>query len=170
LQNPQRMMRFLNVYWIGKYLLFFFKSEKDSHNYAYSWALKPEEAVCTIRSTNVDIMMTEGLLTGKIYILTKLNALKLWDYKLFNYLDKEFTLNLLSKKSRKIPDTAPTRFKRDENTKWFDFETPYPTIIKTHQFSKNKNVYRIKLSIKVYFKHPYYIGLEMKFLQLNLKI
>jgi tRNA dimethylallyltransferase len=53
--------------------------------------------------------------------------------ELFSYLDKDFTLAFaieeIKKNTRRFAKRQLTWFKREENTKWFDFETPYDTII-----------------------------------------
>jgi tRNA dimethylallyltransferase len=52
---------------------------------------------------------------------------------LFSYFDREISLEFaieeIKKNTRRFAKRQLTWFKRDENTKWFDFETPVPIII-----------------------------------------
>ena len=62
------------------------------------------------------------------------NALQTVGYReLFSFFDKEFSLEFaieeIKKNTRRFSKRQLTWFKRNENTKWFDFETPYTTII-----------------------------------------
>ena len=92
----------------------------------------------------VDIMMNEGLLkeAKQLYAHRELNALQTVGYReLFSYLDSEISLDFaieeIKKNTRRFAKRQLTWFKRDENTTWFDFETPIPTII-NHINSKSK--------------------------------
>lgn len=80
-------------------------------------------------------MMKDGLLAEakKLYPDKELNALQTVGYReLFSYLDGDFSLDFaveeVKKNTRRFAKRQLTWFKRDENTKWFDYETPYPTI------------------------------------------
>ena len=84
----------------------------------------------------VDIMMNEGLLNEakKLYPNKHLNALQTVGYReLFSYFDHEISLELaieeIKKNTRRFSKRQLTWFKRNEKTKWFDFETPYDNII-----------------------------------------
>ncbi len=80
-------------------------------------------------------MMNEGLLqeAKTVYPNKELNALQTVGYReLFSYFDGEialeFAIEEIKKNTRRFAKRQLTWFKRDENTKWFDFETPYQTI------------------------------------------
>nr|HMQ44954.1 tRNA dimethylallyltransferase [Mariniflexile sp.] len=84
----------------------------------------------------VDLMMEAGLLdeVKKLLPHKNLNALNTVGYKeLFNYLEGEWTLDFaiseIKKNSRRFAKRQLTWFKRDENTLWFDYETPLNQII-----------------------------------------
>ena len=81
-------------------------------------------------------MMNDGLLAEakSLFNNKELNALQTVGYReLFRYLDKEITLEFaveeIKKNTRRFSKRQLTWFKRNENTKWFDFETPYETIV-----------------------------------------
>jgi tRNA dimethylallyltransferase len=84
----------------------------------------------------VDIMIKEGLLqeAKNLYPNKELNALQTVGYReLFSYFGKEFTLAFaieeIKKNTRRFAKRQLTWFKRDQNIKWFDFETPTQKII-----------------------------------------
>jgi tRNA dimethylallyltransferase len=84
----------------------------------------------------VDIMINEGLLqeAKNLYPNKELNALQTVGYReLFSYFGKEFTLAFaieeIKKNTRRFAKRQLTWFKRDQNIKWFDFETPTQKII-----------------------------------------
>ncbi len=147
LQNPQRMMRFVEVcIGSGKPYSSFLNQKRNSREFTpILIGLEAERSVMYNRiNQRVDIMMNEGLLAEakSLYINKELNALQTVGYReLFSYLDKEFTLEFaieeIKKNTRRFAKRQLTWFKRDESTKWFDFETPYQTIFnyiksKTH--------------------------------------
>jgi tRNA dimethylallyltransferase len=78
-------------------------------------------------------MMQHGLLTEAkgLHANKELNALQTVGYReLFSYLNGEFSLQFA------VEDQNTRRFaatnylvQRDKTTKWYDFETPYQTII-----------------------------------------
>jgi tRNA dimethylallyltransferase len=81
-------------------------------------------------------MMSGGLLqeAKQLYTQRDLNALQTVGYReLFSYFDRdislEFAIEEIKKNTRRFAKRQLTWFKRDEKTKWFDFETPIPTII-----------------------------------------
>jgi tRNA dimethylallyltransferase len=53
--------------------------------------------------------------------------------ELFSYFDREISLEFaieeIKKNTRRFSKRQLTWFKRNENTKWFDFETPYETVV-----------------------------------------
>lgn len=139
LQNPQRMMRFVEVS-IGskKPYSSFLNQKKNERKFTpILIGLEAERSVIYSRiNQRVDIMMGQSLLAEAkgLYVNKDLNALQTVGYReLFSYLDKDFTLAFaieeIKKNTRRFAKRQLTWFKREENTKWFDFETPYDTII-----------------------------------------
>lgn len=138
LQNPQRMMRFVEVcLGSGKPYSSFLNQKKNSRNFTpIVIGLEADRKVMYNRiNERVNIMLNEGLLNeAKILYPNKaLNALQTVGYReLFSYFDKEITLEFaieeIKKNTRRFAKRQLTWFKRDEKPEWFDFETPYQTI------------------------------------------
>ncbi|OCB78605.1 tRNA (adenosine(37)-N6)-dimethylallyltransferase MiaA [Flavobacterium crassostreae] len=139
LQNPQRMMRFVEVC-IGSTKPYSSFLNQKQNNRNFSPILIGLEAPRTKLyhriNQRVDAMMQEGLLAEakKHYPNKTLNALQTVGYReLFRYFDAEISLEFaieeIKKNTRRFAKRQLTWFKRDQNTKWFDFETPYPTIL-----------------------------------------
>lgn len=139
LLNPQRMMRFVEVcIGTGKAYSSFLNQKKNERSFTpILIGLEAERNVMYSRiNQRVDIMMNEGLLqeAKNLYPNKELNALQTVGYReLFSYFDKEFTLEFaieeIKKNTRRFAKRQLTWFKRDENTKWFHFETPTQKII-----------------------------------------
>lgn len=139
LQNPQRMMRFVEVcVGAGKPYSSFLNHRQNSRNFTpILIGLEANRKIIYNRiNQRVDIMMNEGLLAeAKMLFGNKeLNALQTVGYReLFSYFDREITLEFaieeIKKNTRRFSKRQLTWFKRNENTKWFDFETPYETIV-----------------------------------------
>lgn len=139
LQNPQRMMRFVEVcIGSGKPYSSFLNQKKNERSFTpILIGLEAERNIMYNRiNQRVDIMMNEGLLqeAKNLYSNKELNALQTVGYReLFSYFDKEFSLEFaieeIKKNTRRFAKRQLTWFKRDENTKWFHFETPYEKII-----------------------------------------
>ncbi|MCF6141998.1 tRNA (adenosine(37)-N6)-dimethylallyltransferase MiaA [Flavobacterium sp. K77] len=139
LQNPQRMMRFVEVcLGTGKPYSSFLNQKKNNRNFTpILIGLEADRKIIYNRiNQRVDIMMNEGLLNEAktLYPNKERNALQTVGYReLFSFFDKEFSLEFaieeIKKNTRRFSKRQLTWFKRNENTKWFDFETPYTTII-----------------------------------------
>ena len=139
LQNPQRMMRFVEVcLGTGKPYSSFLKQKKNNRDFTpILIGLEADRKIIYNRiNQRVDIMMNEGLLNEAktLYPNKELNALQTVGYReLFSFFDKEFSLEFaieeIKKNTRRFSKRQLTWFKKNENTKWFDFETPYTTII-----------------------------------------
>lgn len=138
LQNPQRMMRFVEVC-IGSgkpYSSFLNQKKKNRCFTPIIIGLEADRSIMYNRiNQRVDIMMNEGLLAEAKGLSPnkQLNALQTVGYReLFGYFDGDFTLEFaieeIKKNTRRFAKRQLTWFKRDENTKWFDYETPYQTI------------------------------------------
>ena len=139
LQNPQRMMRFVEVcIGTGKPYSSFLNQTKNNRNFTpIVIGLEAERTVMYERiNQRVDIMLNEGLLTEaeQLYPHKELNALQTVGYReLFTYFDGECTLNFaieeIKKNTRRFSKRQLTWFKRTENAKWFDYLTDRNEII-----------------------------------------
>ena len=140
LQNPQRMMRFVEVcIGTGKPYSSFLNQKKNIRNFTpILIGLEAERSVIYNRiNQRVDIMMNEGLLAEaeKLYPNKTLNALQTVGYReLFSYFDGDFSLPFaieeIKKNTRRFSKRQLTWFKRTENTKWFDYLEDRNKIIK----------------------------------------
>ena len=139
LQNPQRMMRFVEVcIGTGKPYSSFLNQTKNNRNFTpIIIGLEAERTVMYERiNQRVDIMLNEGLLTEaeQLYPHKELNALQTVGYReLFTYFDGECTLDFaieeIKKNTRRFSKRQLTWFKRTENAKWFDYLTDRNEII-----------------------------------------
>jgi tRNA dimethylallyltransferase len=144
LQNPQRMMRFVEVsIGSGKPYSSFLNQKKNTRNFTpIIIGLEAEREIMYDRiNRRVDLMMQEGLLgeVKKLYPNRHLNALQTVGYReLFDYFDEksslDFAIEEIKKNTRRFAKRQLTWFKRTENVKWFDYETTFPEII---NFIKN---------------------------------
>jgi tRNA dimethylallyltransferase len=139
LMNPQRMMRFVEVcIGSGQPYSTFLNQKKNQRNFKpILIGLEADRKLLYERiNKRVDIMMAEGLLqeAKKLFGQRELNALQTVGYReLFSYFDREISLEFaieeIKKNTRRFAKRQLTWFKRDESTKWFDFETPISVII-----------------------------------------
>jgi tRNA dimethylallyltransferase len=139
LQNPQRMMRFVEVcLGTSKPYSSFLNQKKNNRNFTpIIIGLEADRNVIYDRiNQRVDIMLNEGLLAEAqaLYEHKELNALQTVGYReLFSYFDEEFTLPFaieeIKKNTRRFSKRQLTWFKRKENTKWFDYLTDRTKII-----------------------------------------
>lgn len=140
LQNPQRMMRFVEVcIGTGKPYSSFLNQKKNNRNFTpILIGLEAERSVIYDRiNQRVDIMINEGLLAEaeKLYPNKTLNALQTVGYReLFSYFNGDFSLPFaieeIKKNTRRFSKRQLTWFKRSENTKWFDYLEDRNKIIK----------------------------------------
>lgn len=139
LQNPQRMMRFVEVC-IGtkKPYSSFLNQKKNNRNFTpILLGLEADRQVIYDRiNQRVDIMINEGLLeeAKALYPNKALNALQTVGYReLFSYFDGEFSLPFaieeIKKNTRRFSKRQLTWFKRNESTKWFDYATDKKQIV-----------------------------------------
>ena len=139
LQNPQRMMRFVEVC-IGtqKPYSSFLNQKKNNRNFTpILIGLDAERQIIYDRiNQRVDIMMNKGLLdeAKALYPNKALNALQTVGYReLFSYFDGDFSLPFaieeIKKNTRRFSKRQLTWFKRNETTKWFDFSSDRKMII-----------------------------------------
>ncbi|MBP93264.1 MAG: tRNA (adenosine(37)-N6)-dimethylallyltransferase MiaA [Flavobacteriaceae bacterium] len=139
LNNPQRIIRALEIcIGTGKPYSSFLKKSKINRNFkVLTVGLTADREIIYERiNKRVDIMMEQGLLEEVKTLKPKahLNALNTVGYKeLFNYLEKEWTLNFavseIKKNSRRFAKRQLTWFKRREETLWFNYDTKHETII-----------------------------------------
>ena len=139
LQNPQRMMRFVEVC-IGtqKPYSSFLNQKKNNRNFTpVLIGLDADRQIIYDRiNQRVDIMMNEGLLeeAKALYPNKALNALQTVGYReLFSYFHGDFSLPFaieeIKKNTRRFSKRQLTWFKRNETTKWFDYATDKKQII-----------------------------------------
>ena len=139
LQNPQRMMRFVEVsLGSGKPYSSFLNQKKNARNFIpVVIGLEAAREVMYDRiNRRVDLMLDAGLLEEAqlLYPNKTLNALQTVGYReLFSYFDGDYTLDFaieeIKKNTRRFAKRQITWFKRTENTRWFDYNTPVAQII-----------------------------------------
>jgi tRNA dimethylallyltransferase len=132
-ENPQRMMRALEVcIGSGKPYSSFLNQKKNTRNFTpILIGLEAERSIIYDRINHrVDIMMNEGLLaeSENLFPHKDLNALQTVGYReLFSYFEGEisleFAIDEIKKNTRRFAKRQLTWFKRNENTKWFDYLT-----------------------------------------------
>jgi tRNA dimethylallyltransferase len=138
-ENPQRMMRALEVcIGTGKPYSSFLNQKKNTRNFTpILVGLEAERSVIYDRiNQRVDIMMEEGLLAEakELFPHKNLNALQTVGYReLFSYFEGEISLQFaieeIKKNTRRFAKRQLTWFKRNENTKWFNYLTDRKNII-----------------------------------------
>lgn len=141
LQNPQRMMRFVEVCLASNlpYSSFLNQKKNERSFTPIVIGLEAEREIMYNRiNQRVDIMMNEGLLeeAKNVYPNKELNALQTVGYReLFDYFDGKTTLDFaieqIKMNTRRFAKRQLTWFKRNEGTIWFDFQTETSTIINT---------------------------------------
>ena len=139
LQNPQRLMRFIEVcIGTGKPYSSFLNQARNNRNFTpIIIGLEAERSVMYDRiNQRVDIMINDGLLAEaeQLYPHKELNALQTVGYReLFAHFDGESTLDFaideIKKNTRRFSKRQLTWFKRTENTQWFDYLTDRAKII-----------------------------------------
>ena len=139
LQNPQRIMRFVEVcIGTGKPYSSFLNKEKNQRNFTpIIIGLEAERAVMYDRiNQRVAIMMNEGLLAEAEMLFPNkvLNALQTVGYReLFDYFEGkhslDFAIEEIKKNTRRFSKRQLTWFKRTENAVWFDYLTDRTEII-----------------------------------------
>lgn len=138
-ENPQRLMRALEVcIGSGKPYSSFLNLKQNTRNFTpIIIGLEAERSFIYDRiNQRVDQMIKEGLLAEAEELLPHkyFNALQTVGYReLFSYFEGEFTLAFaieeIKKNTRRFAKRQLTWFKRNENTKWFDYLTDNKEII-----------------------------------------
>ena len=131
LDNPQRVSRALEIcIGSGKPYSSFLNHEKNKRPFTtISVGITAERELMYDRiNKRVDIMMENGLLeeAKALHQYKHLNALNTVGYKeLIKYLDKEwdlpFVVSEIKKNTRRFAKRQVTWFKRNKDTKWFDY-------------------------------------------------
>jgi len=138
-ENPQRMRRALEVcIGSGKPYSSFLNQKKNTRNFTpIIIGLEAERIVIYDRiNKRVDIMINEGLLeeAQSLFPHKDLNALQTVGYReLFRYFEGEisfqYAIEEIKKNTRRFAKRQLTWFKRNEETKWFDYLTSRKEII-----------------------------------------
>lgn len=133
LQNPHRMMRFVEVcLGTGKPYSSFINKKENTRNFTpIVIGLEAKREIMYSRiNQRVDIMISEGLLLEAEKLVTnkELNALQTVGYReLFDYFEGknslDFAIEEIKKNTRRFSKRQLTWFKRTENTCWFDYLT-----------------------------------------------
>lgn len=131
LDNPQRVSRALEIcIGSGKPYSSFLNHKKNKRPFTtISVGITAERELMYDRiNKRVDIMMENGLLeeAKELHLYKHLNALNTVGYKeLIKYLDKEwdlpFAVSEIKKNTRRFAKRQVTWFKRNKDTKWFDY-------------------------------------------------
>ncbi len=139
IDNPQRVIRALEIcIGTGKPYSSFLNKDKNKRNFkTITIGLTAGRDIIYNRiNQRVDIMMNEGLLNEVENLVENqnLNALNTVGYKeLFKYLNNEWALDFavseIKKNSRRFAKRQLTWFKRNTETLWFNYETPFIDII-----------------------------------------
>ncbi len=139
IQNPQRMMRFVEVcLGTGKPYSSFLNQKKNMRNFTpIIIGLEANREMMYERiNRRVDLMLQEGLLeeVKTLFPNKHLNALQTVGYReLFDYFDEkttlEFAIEEIKKNTRRFAKRQMTWFKRTENVAWFDFENELVEIL-----------------------------------------
>jgi tRNA dimethylallyltransferase len=145
LQNPQRMMRFVEVcIGTGKPYSTFINQKKNQREFASILiGLEAQREIIYDRiNQRVDLMMNKGLVeeANNVYPNKDLNALQTVGYKeLFSYFDNEITLEFaieeIKKNTRRFAKRQLTWFKRNQETKWFNHDA---NLIEIIEYINNK--------------------------------
>jgi tRNA dimethylallyltransferase len=139
------MMRFVEVcIGTGKPYSSFINQKKNQRNFTpILIGLEANREIIYNRiNQRVDIMMNEGLLAEakKVHPQKDLNALQTVGYKeLFSYFDNEISLEFaieeIKKNTRRFAKRQLTWFKRNPETKWFEYNANKEEIV---EFINNK--------------------------------
>lgn len=139
LQNPQRMKRFVEVcIGTGKPYSSFLNQKKNHRSFTpIIIGLEAEREIMYNRiNQRVDIMIGKGLVkeAESLFPNKQLNALQTVGYReLFDYFEGKITLDFaieeIKKNTRRFSKRQLTWFKRTEDAKWFDYQSPHNQII-----------------------------------------
>ena len=139
LQNPQRLMRFVEVgLGTGKPYSSFLNQEKKKRVFTpivIGLEANRDQLYGRI-NLRVDQMITQGLVeeAKNLYIHKDLNALQTVGYReLFDHFDGrislDFAIEEIKKNTRRFAKRQMTWFKRTKDVHWFDYQTPLTQIL-----------------------------------------
>ncbi|HUH51014.1 MAG TPA: tRNA (adenosine(37)-N6)-dimethylallyltransferase MiaA [Flavobacterium sp.] len=139
LENPQRLMRFIEVsVSSGKPYSSFLNQKKNSRNFTSIIVGLEAERHITYQRINdrVDLMVADGLIAEarELYPHKELNALQTVGYReLFEYFNDKLSLekaiDLIKMNTRRFAKRQLTWFQRNPDTIWFDYKMPASEII-----------------------------------------
>ena len=139
ISNPQRLIRALEIcIGTGKPYASFLNKKSGNRNFIpIKIGLTADREIIYDRiNQRVDIMVEKGLLeeAEKLYINRELNALQTVGYReLFTYFDGvdtlDFAVSEIKKNTRRFAKRQVTWFKRDLETKWFDYLADFSKIM-----------------------------------------
>lgn len=139
IDNPQRLVRALEIcIGTGKpYSSFLTNTKKERDFKTLSIGLDAERSIIYQRiNQRVDIMVEQGLIEEVKQLLPyqQLNALNTVGYKeLFEYFDGkhtlEFAISEIKKNTRRFAKRQLTWFRKNQNTKWFEYTSDIKDII-----------------------------------------
>ena len=148
LKNPHRVMRALEVFrGTGKQFSSYRSGEKSTRSFDVIWiGLEMDRGELYKRIDNrMDLMVEHGLFeeAEKYYAQRHLNALQTVGYKeIYGYLDgdydKEETIRLLKRNSRRYAKRQMTWFKKNDEIQWFS-----PDDIEAIQAFVDKQIKRV---------------------------
>lgn len=147
LENPQRMMRYVEVS-VGSqrpYSSFLNNKQKQRNFTPIFIGLEADREIIYDRiNKRVDIMIANGLLdeARNLYQHKHLNALQTVGYReLFDYFDGKITLEFaieeIKKNTRRFAKRQLTWFKRNPDIQWFDYTTSVEGIIQEVKNNKS---------------------------------
>lgn len=141
LQNPQRLMRFVEVcIGTGKPYSSFLNQKENKRRFTpILIGLEADRDILYDRiNRRVDLMVQAGLVeeARQLYPNKDLNALQTVGYReLFEHFDGKIELETaideIKKNTRRFAKRQMTWFKRNDNVEWFDFKTDSQTIIRS---------------------------------------
>lgn len=139
IDNPRRVIRALEVsIQTGKPYFSFLQKKKNKRPFKtiYVGLTAERETIYDRINQRVDIMIKEGLVEEANQLIPKrdLNALETVGYKeLFNYFDKEWTLDFaiseIKKNTRRFAKRQLTWYRKNEDVAWFDYQSNVDEII-----------------------------------------
>ncbi len=143
LENPQRMMRYVEVS-VGSqrpYSSFLNNKQKQRNFTPIFIGLEADREIIYDRiNKRVDIMIANGLLdeARNLYQHKHLNALQTVGYReLFDYFDGkttlEFAIEEIKKNTRRFAKRQLTWFKRNPDILWFNYNTTIEEIVNSFQ-------------------------------------
>lgn len=149
LQNPQRLMRFVEVgLGTGKPYSSFLKQEKKTRDFTpiiIGLEANRDQLYNRINQ-RVDQMVEQGLVeeARNLYNHKDLNALQTVGYReLFDYFDEkismDFAIEEIKKNTRRFAKRQMTWFKRTNNTQWFDYQTDIAIILAYIHSERSRN-------------------------------